>query len=107
MQTLRSLLERLATLTESHVEAAVALNAPVVAKLSKQRADLLFELQVLSNQRPAISDEDRGPIRHAIERVTRAERRFGRAVESVLLAMRPKTVGAPSVYDRAGRNAGG
>ena len=103
MVPLYDLVERLAALTEDHVAAATALDAPRVDQLARQRADLQFELRVRLRTPPTLDDADKARTRAAAERLSRAERRFERIVGNVLHLISPVKVRQPTTYGRTGR----
>lgn len=98
--TLSRLVETLARLTEEHVEAAVALNAPRVEALARRRADLLFELDIALQSKPTLTDAQRRETKLQTERLARAEQRLARVIGHVLTVLSPTV---PSVYGRTGR----
>ena len=87
--------------------AAVSLDSAEVGRLSQERADLVFELQVVLPASPSLSATDRDRTRVAAVRLKRAERRLDRIVTTVLAAVRPVRRGPPApTYGRSGRLVG-
>ena len=95
------MVEQLAELTESNVAAATSLDAPRVGVLARERADLMFEIQILLRSGVALDESERARTRAATERLARAEHRLGRTVNSLLNILAPPSAEA-LVYGREG-----
>ena len=102
MRPLADMVEELAELTEAHVTAATALDAPEVDRLAAARADLLFDLRVRLVSEAEMNDLERGRVRVATERLERAEHRLQRVVGNVLRVLNPPAEG-PGVYGPQGQ----
>ena len=96
------MVEQLADLTESNVHAATSLDAPRVGLLARERADLMFELEILLQERPELPEPERSRARAATERLARAEFRLGRTVNNILNILAPPSADA-TVYGREGK----
>ena len=95
------MVEQLADLTESSVSAATSLDAPRVGLLARERADLMFELQIQLQARPTLEEHERARARAATERLAQAEHRLDRTVNTLLRFLSPPSPSA-TVYGRSG-----
>lgn len=95
------MVEQLAELTESSVAAATSLDAPRVGVLARERADLMFDIEIRLRSGVALDEPERARTRAAAERLSRAEHRLGRTVTCLLNILAPPTA-PPLVYGRAG-----
>ncbi len=95
------MVEQLAVLTEAQVSAATSLNAPAVSELARERADLMFELEILLQSSPPLSEGEQIRVHSAAQRLARAEHRLGRALESLISVLQPPSE-APTIYGRRG-----
>ncbi len=94
------LVERLTGLAEAQREAAIAFDVPRVDALTRERADVLFELQIVL--RSGLPDDEKERVRERLPRLQRAERRLAGVVGAVANALRPAPVRA-STYGRRGQ----
>ena len=93
------LVDHLADLADAQRTAAMAFDVAAVDRLTRERADTLFELQI--SMRRELSDDVRQRVRERIPRLQRAERRLASVVGAVAKALAPPPARA-ATYGRRG-----
>ncbi|MEM6928628.1 MAG: hypothetical protein AAF602_16950 [Myxococcota bacterium] len=71
-----------------------------MARISRRRADLLFELDIALQSKPSLTDAQRREVKLSTERLARAEQRLAHVIGHVLTVLTPTV---PAVYGRTGR----
>jgi len=94
------LVRRLTALAREQREAAVAFDTETMDRLTRQRADTLFELKVVLAG--PLTEASRDEVRQVLPAYQREEARLCHVVGAVAQALRPRPRGA-STYGRRGR----
>lgn len=99
---LLDLVERLTDITARALDAAKELRATDLRDLDRQRADLIFELQLEVRSPPALEPAQKAALRDLLHRLGELETRLERVAGLVTHAFRPLTPPKPVTYAPTG-----